>query len=205
MDKILKNSKGAFSILAVIVVFILILGMTAFIDITTKTYIENEIQGNMDMAGITALQTSVDRDKLRAEMMAYNDNSIDVENRKNVVIKKSSNYKTVIENKYKSEISKYVKVNSDYIKSFTPKRIEVYFEYSDNGLGESTMKRPQIVIDATYIAEIKVSNEFDTIGNFTRQMKDGFKNKDFSITANGKAKDGYSNVVIRSVTRQVMR
>lgn len=208
MNKILKSSKGAFSILAVIVVFILVLGMTAFIDITTKTYILNEIQGNMDMAGITALHTAVDRNKLRAEMMAYSDgsnNSIDVDDRSGVVIKRTSQYKTIISNKYKYELNKYVKANAHYIKSFTPVRVQVYFEYSDKGLGKSNMSRPQIVIDATYNAEIKVSEQFDIVGDFTKTMQDGFADKNFSLTQKGTTKDGYSNVVIRSVTRQVMR
>ncbi|MFJ8531403.1 hypothetical protein [Bacillus sp. NPDC094106] len=201
IKQILKNTKGVLSILVVITVFIVLLAITAFSDIATKSWTVNEIQSIMDTSGINALQATVDTHKLRDEIFSIdNKNEIDTGD-KSVNL---SDYERKISAKYKQEIRKYVKTNKTIV-NFDVEQVKVDFGNDTWGLGESQKKRPQIVLDTVSKVRIKNSSYFDNLGGLSKDMYSARNDSNFTVTYNGQKEDGTVELIIRSVTRMVYR
>lgn len=201
IKKILNNKKGAFSILAVILVFIVVLAITAFTDITSKSYVINEIQGNMDISGINALQNSIDTLRLRAEQLATDSaNSADT----NTGAMLTSNYKSKINSAFDTELKKRISSNSTIV-GVQQLNYKVDFTYDIWGFGTSAKKRPQIVLDETYRITIRASSKFDTITPIAKAMYSAREGSNFSVSYGGTNGDGNVELIVRSVTREVYR
>lgn len=201
IKKILNNKKGAFSILAVILVFIVVLTITAFTDITSKSYVINEIQGHMDISGVNALQNSIDTLRLRAEQLATDSaNKADT----GTGALSTTNYKTKINALYDTEFKKRVSSNSTIV-SVQQLNYKVDFTYDTWGFGSSTKQRPQIVLDETYKVTIRASSKFDTITPIAKAMYSARQGSNFSVSYGGTNADGNVELIVRSVTREVYR
>lgn len=199
--KLIKEEDGAFSIVSIVVVLIMVLAITAFTDIVNKSFILNEVQGHMDTAGITALQKSIDMTRLRAEQLATDsENVVDIEdNSMNL-----SDYKDKINKNYDNELRKRIKINSNIV-AIEKENVFVDFTYDNWGFGITSSKRPQIVLDATYKITIRASSEFDNITPLAKQFYSARQSKNFSISYNGRDEDGNIELIIRSVTREAYR
>jgi hypothetical protein len=202
INKILKNEKGAFSILAVILVFIVVLAITAFTDITSKSYVINEIQGNMDISGINALQGSVDTLRLRAEQLATDASS--KADTGTGALQMSSSFKANIDNRYDTEFRKRISSNSTITK-IEHMGYKVDFTYDVWGFGTSAKKRPQIVLDETYKITIRTSSKFDVLSPVTKSLWSARETTGFTVSYGGTNSDGNAELIVRSVTREVYR
>lgn len=201
INKILNNRKGAFSILAVILIFIVVLSITAFTDITSKSYVLNEIQGNMDISGVNALQSSIDIIRLRAEQLAT-DGSNNADTTTGSL--NLSNYKTKINNAFDTELKKRISNNSTIVR-VQQLNYKVDFTYDTWGFGTSSKKRPQIVLDETYKITIRASSKFDTITPIAKSMYSARQGSNFSVSYGGTNEDGNVELIVRSVTREAYR
>lgn len=201
IKQVLKNVKGVFSILVVITVFIVLLAIMAFSDIASKSWAVNEIQSIMDTSGMNALQTTVDTNKLRAEIFSIdNKNEMDTET-DDVSL---SDYERKISAKYKDEIRKHVKTNKNIV-ALNVEQVKVDWGKDTWGLGETQKKRPQIVLDTVSKVRIKSSSYFDDLGGLTKDMYNARNGSNFTVTYNGQKSDGTVELIIRSVTRMVYR
>lgn len=199
--KLIKEEDGAFSIVSIVVVLIMVLAITAFTDIVNKSFILNEVQGHMDTAGITALQNSINMTRLRAEQLATdNDNLADTEDG----TLELSDYKDKIKKSYDKELRKRIKINPN-ITSIKQESILVDFTYDNWGFGTTSSKRPQIVLDATYKITIRASSQFDKITPIAKQFYSARQSRNFSVSYNGRDDDGNIELIIRSVTREAYR
>ncbi len=201
IKKTLRNTKGVFSILIVITVFIVLLAITAFSDIASKSWAVNEIQSIMDTSGMNALQTTVDTNKLRDEIFSIDkENEIDTEiNSVNL-----TDYERKISAKYKEEIRKHVKTNKNIV-ALNVEQVKVDWGNDTWGLGETKKKRPQIVLDTVSKVRIKNSSYFDDLGGLSKDMYNARNGSNFTVTYNGQKEDGTVELIIRSVTRMVYR
>ncbi|HCL4480277.1 TPA: hypothetical protein N2D99_002365 [Clostridium botulinum] len=202
IKKKIKEKKGSYSIISVIVVFIVVLAITAFADITSKAWTLNEVQSIMDISGVNALQSTIDTKILRDEIFGTDkDNGVDTTTG-NVTL---GDYKTKIVNKFIIEMNKYVKTNNNIV-AFNVERADVDFTYNDTwGLGDSAKKRPQIVLDTVSTIRIKNSSKFDTLNGITKSIYSSRNNNTFTVTYAGTKEDGTIELIIRSVTRIVYR
>lgn len=206
IKKILKNikdSKGAISIIAVGMILIVVMCMTAYVDIATRSWTLNELQSDIDTAGINALQTSIDLKELRAEILGIdNDNKIDTGNGKI----RLTNYEGKIDEKFAQYFGKLVSTNAkSTVKSWKIMNQNAYFLNTNNGLGVSNKTRPQIGLDTTMIITLQSSSMFDNPRYYNKTFKNKMGDKNFQIEYRGKNKDGQTELLVRSVTRLVYK
>ncbi|AMN30953.1 hypothetical protein BFS06_12130 [Clostridium perfringens] len=199
----LTNNKGAISILAVGMIMIIVICITAYVDIAKRSWTLNELQADMDTAGINALQTSIDRKHLRAEILAIdNKNKIDTSTHEISL----SDYSAKIQNEFAKDFSQLVKSNAkSVVKKWRILNQNVYFMNSKNGLGESNDTKPQIGLDTTMLVTLTSSNMFDNPVNYDKTFKNKMGGREFNITYHGKNKNGETELLIRSVTRIVYK
>lgn len=180
----LKNKKGSFSILFVIISFTALLIITAFSDILKESYIINEVQGIMDVAGVSALNASVDKETLREEEFVYDEDML------------ISVYHQIINQRINAgNVITYKKLL----------KTEVRHEKSSKGLGEASKVSDQLWLDSVMLVRVKTSNMFDLFPSLQRKFYDSKNNSTFTITVNGQTEDGETELIIRSVSRLVYR
>jgi len=180
----LRNTKGAFSILFVILIFIGVMIATAFMDMLVKSYTLQEVQSVMDVAGVSALQTGVDSRKLRVEIF-------DVD--KNVV---ESNYKRLVSERM-NESQKIINYR------FVRTTVETFNE--NWGLGITGKSRPQALIDSTMVIVVENSPMWDLIPGANETFYNSRDGEFFDVTYLGTTQDGQVELSIRSVSRIVYR
>jgi hypothetical protein len=204
MLKNLKNQKGSFAIISAVLVFVVILAISAYSDMITKRWTINEVQSVMDASGSNTLKKTVDLDYLRAEILATDENnSADTnQNPENTV--KATDYKNKIKREYVKELKSQIATN-DTITALDIQTVEVSFDYDTFGLGESEKPRPQISLDA--VTKMKVnSHEFmDNLDGMTADIYSSRNNSTFTVEYAGETADGQVELVVRSVTRLVYR
>lgn len=187
MDKVicfLKNKKGSFSIMFVILTFIGVLVVTAFIDIMKESWTLQEVQSIMDTAGVSALRTGVDEQKLRLEVFEVNEYAV----------------KTTYMN-----LTEQLFANSKNIHHVTylPIKVEVF---KDNwGIGGVNQQHWQALLDSTIIIHVDGSPVFDLFPNLKKTFYDSRSGRNFDVTYQGTTQDGKIELAVRSVSRIVYR
>lgn len=201
--KKIKEKDGAISIIAVTMILIIVICMTAYVDIARRSWTLDELQSDIDTAGINALQTSVDLKELRTEILGIDrNNNIDSNTGKTNL----SNYESQIDNKFAQYFSKLVSTNNkSIVKSWRILNQNAYFQNTNNGLGTDTKSVPQICLDTTMIVTVPSSKMFDNKTTFNQTFNNKFANKNFNVQYNGKNQDGETELLIRSVTKLVYR
>lgn len=182
----IKEKKASFSLLYVILALIAVIMITGLMDVMHKAYVINEVQSIMDVAGVSSLRVGVDEKKLRLEIFDINE--------------------TYVKNTFKYQVTGILK-NSSNIKSYnlSDRNIKLNVIDSTWGLGDSVKKRPQAILDAVITLEIKTSVFFDTVPGISEKFYRSLSGDNFIVTLNGKTGDGYSEVMIRSVSRLVYK
>ncbi|MBP1308770.1 hypothetical protein JOD82_001790 [Paenibacillus sp. 1182] len=184
LKQLLKNKKGSFSILFVILIFIGVMMVTAFVDILIESWSMQEVQSVMDTSGVSALRASVDETKLRI-------GEFDVE--KNVAI---SEYKKLVSMRLKdTKKIKSVHFNPIEIESFTEKW----------GTGETKKARPQVLLDSSVVIVVSGSTIFDLIPGTAEKFYNSRRGSDFEVSYLGTNNDGNIELAVRSVSRLVYR
>lgn len=200
----LKNEKGAFSIIAAILVFIVILSITAYSDIINKKWTLNEVQSVMDASGSNTLKSTVDLDYLRAEILAIDkNNTADTNNNPNKQIN-TTDYKNKIKKAYIAELKSQVSTNVN-ITQLDVQTVDVSFDYDTFGLGESEKPRPQISLDAVSKLKVDSAEFMDTLEGVTAEVYSSRNNSTFTVEYLGRSADGQVELLVRSVTRLVYR
>nr|WP_162182149.1 hypothetical protein [Jeotgalibacillus malaysiensis] len=203
----LNNEKGSYSIIAVMLIFIILIAVAAYTDMITKRWTINEVQAVMDLSGGNTLKKHVNLNELYQEKIGdgrftSDKNKEQIKSELEAAV--DEDYLRKIEDAYKEELFNQIKVN-DTISSVQVTNLDVDFGYTNEGLGEKATPRPQFVIDSVVQLEVKTSNQFDTGANYTSQVFSSFNSSNFEVTVIDKPKDGKQTLAVRSVTRLVYR
>lgn len=196
-----QSKKGAYSIIIVILSLILVLSFVGYTDVMRKSYVMNEIQQRMDTSGLNALNSSIDIERLKYEELAIDENN-KIDSQHNTAV--LTNYKNKITEAYKKELYNNIRT-SDLITKLEVKRVSVDFDNNIWGAGTSADTLPQITLDSVVAIKMKNSSQFDIMGTNKQEFYDARSGQNFSITVQGQAEDGYTELIIRSSTRIVYR
>lgn len=181
---LLNTKKGSFSILFVILAFISLLVITATTDIMRQSYVINEVQGIMDVAGVSAIRSSVDEESLRGEKFLFS--------REKAV----SGFHNIVNSRINTGgIIVYKSVMVD----------DVHYENSKQGLGSNAGNAHQVWMDSYVTLRVKSSPLFDLIPGSEEKFYKSYNNQNFTVTTNGETEDGETELIIRSVSRVVYR
>ena len=184
LNAFLKNKKGSFSILFVILAFIALLIITATVDIVRQAYVLNEVQGVMDVAGVSAIRGSVEEETLRGEEFVFSRDFA------------STKYQEIVNSRVKP---------GDFIVDKTLKIDDIHYEYSNQGLGQNAGSAHQVWMDSYMIMTVKTSPLFDMIPSLEKRFYKSYNSERFTVTANGESENGEKELIIRSVSRVVYR
>lgn len=185
------NKKGVFSILAIIIMLTGMIIINGFITILYKTMAINEIQGVMDNSGLIALRFGVDEVAWRAEVL-----TIDMD---------------VAEAKYRDLIQENLNTGERaMLKSFTLENVTIYPPDHPNlaSLGIPEGERSQYYIESRIVATFNNGVGGSTWGRSKIEFFDFFNANESdsqNVEYEGVGLGGGSTVIIRSVTRLVLR
>lgn len=184
INKFLKDNRGSFSILFVVLIFIGVMVVTFFVDMMRQTYTLQEVQSIMDTASVSALRTGVDETKLRVQIF-------DVD-------------KNTVENSYKRLVTNLIDESSNISDfRFTRTKVETFTE--NWGTGETTKSRPQALLDSSMIITVESSPILDMIPGVEETFYDSRGGSNFEVNYMGRTQDGKVELAIRSVSRIVYR
>lgn len=204
MLKRLQNEKGSFAIIGAVLIFVVILAISAYSDMITKRWTINEVQSIMDASGSNALKNTVDLGYLRAEIFALDENNqADINNNPERTVK-STDYKNKVKTAYIAELQSQVSTNQT-ITELDVQTVDVTFEYDTFGLGESEKERPQITLDAVTKLKVKSTEWMDVMEGMSAEIYSSRNNQTFTVEYGGKSADGQVELIVRSVTRLVYR
>lgn len=201
MMKKLQNNKGSFAIISAVLVFVVILAISAYSDMIAKRWTINEVQSIMDASGANTLKNTVDLTYLRAEILATDENNTADTATKLVA---TTDYKNKIKKAYIKELESQVSTNQT-ITDLNVQTVDVSFNYDTFGLGESEKPRPQITLDS--VTKLKVTSQewMDNMDGMSADVYSSRNNSTFTVQYAGKTADGKTELIIRSVTRLVYR
>lgn len=197
----LKNNKGSFAIISAILIFTVVLCITAYVDIISKRWVTNEVQSVMDVSGTNTLKTTVDKEYLFKEILASDPNNpID----KNIKQADTEKYKKKIVDAYKKEIRSQINTNST-IKELDLENVYVSFDYDKFGLGVTSKSHPQITLTSVSKIRIDTPMFMDYGDGINTQVYNSRSGKNIQITYKGETDDGKTELGVYSVTRLVYR
>lgn len=206
-----KETKGAYAILATVLVLTMASLMAGYTDILHKKWALNEVQTIMDSAGINTLQNQVNNKALRAEIVTLGTDQNDVSgeqyaNRDTSAFTASEQqkYKSDMELYYKAEMQKQVTKDTG-VTSYNVERVNITFSYDTWGLGTTSKKLPQVNLESVARIKIKQTGIFDNITSVQRTMYSSRNNANFTVTYAGTTDDGETELIVHSVTRLVYR
>lgn len=206
MLKKLQNEKGSFAIIGAVLIFIVILAISAYSDMITKRWTINEVQSIMDASGSNTLKNTVDLGYLRAEIFALDENNQadtdKLDNPERAVV--STDYKNKIKTAYVRELEQQVSTNQT-ITELDVQTVDVSFEYDTFGLGESEKPRPQITLDSVTKMKVNSQEWMDIMEGMSAEIYSSRNNQTFTVEYQGQTADGQVELIIRSVTRLVYR
>lgn len=178
----LFNEEGSFSIWFTMLAFIMVMVISASLGGFQKLRAINEIQGVIDVAGVSALRAGVDENAWRDETLVI-DQSIVYNTFKKLI--DIENLKSTTQAK---DITMQQKIVTEKSSNFTDKkeRQEVY------------------LVTDTYMTFEHIQF-LDNVVMTTLTYYDFFDNKEAQITFSGTAKDGTKEVLVRSISRLTLR
>lgn len=206
-----QNQKGAYSVVITILILVMVLVMTGYMDIMNKKWAVSEVQTIMDTSGINTLQNQVNNSALRAEILSLDKDSNDItdqdyadRNNGAFTVAEQQKYKSDMALYYQQELARQIKGRTN-VSSYEIERVDVTFSYDHWGLGTTTKRLPQITLDAVVKMRVKQTGVFDNTINITRTMYSARNNANFTVTYDGEAENGEAELIVRSVTRLVYR
>lgn len=204
MMKKLKNEKGSFAIISAILVFVVILAISAYSDMIAKRWAINEVQAIMDASGSNALKSTVDVKLLRDEILGIDENNLADTNNNPEQSIKATDYKRKIKKAYLKELEQQVKTNNT-VQELNVQTVNVSFDYDTFGLGESENPRPQITLESVTKMKVRSKEFMDYADGLSADIYSSRNNSTFNVTYAGQSEDGVTELVIHSVTRLVYR
>lgn len=211
LKAILKNERGSYSIIAAILVITLVTCLAAYVDIVNMRWALNEVQTVMDASGINTLQNQVNNKALRAEILSLSSSDSDITdqdyadvNRGSFTKKEQEYYKQEMREYYLQEIARQIKF-VEKITEYDVERVDITFSYDEWGLGETRRPLPQVTLEAIVRMRVATTPYFDEYSQVSRTLYSSRNNANFTVTYNGTAGDGQTELIVRSVTRLVFR
>ena len=144
-----NQKKGAYSVLIVILLLAMTTVFSGYVGILKQTLVLNDVQQKMDTAGLSALNSSVDVEKLSQEVLAIKGSSYAGKDQQtNQVL---NQYKADITKEFKSELNTMLAGNNDIVR-YQYLDITVNFAESTWGIATGddstdTKALPQITLD----------------------------------------------------------
>lgn len=210
---LLNNKKGDVAILYVIFAVLIITIITAFLTMNKTSFLFNEIQSVMDSSATTAITYSVDKDKLKQEILAVGSSYISSDGKKKNI--NQSELTKIIRQKYVEQLNKNIGTNNiNGVMGYDIVNFTTEMSYDDwgvNAMDSATgslapKARPQIIMDSTIKVRLKSYADFDTLGNYTMKMYNARKpSNDITISVAGKTNDGEIILIVRTLARIVYR
>lgn len=189
--KEILNKKGSISIIYIILIFITSIIILGYVSITNKTISINEIQGIMDNAGVIALRKSVNETKWRVEELEVNE--------------------SMARNEFINIIHEYLDAGKGkLLKSYNIQRNNIRI-YPPNHPGLSKLgipsdERNQYFLEATMTATYPAESIVDTVAYHAITYFDFLNTNDYATAmVSGKDKDGNVEIIVRTVSRLVLR
>lgn len=183
------NKEGAISIIYLIMIFIAVIIMMGFVNMTNKTIAINEVQGIMDTTGVMALRKSVDENAWRDEVLY-----VDKSHARNEFVKLVNR-----------SIGEYIGEDK-LLSGFELQSVRV-FKGSETAMGniQNTSK------DQYYLEGVGIAT-YSTYGFVDQVMFHGINYFDFlnigensSVAVGGTREDGKVEVIVRTVSRLALR
>lgn len=210
---LLNNKKGDIAIIYVIFALIIVTIITAFLTMNKTSFLFNEIQSVMDSSATTAITFSVDKTKLKKEILAVGNSYISSDGTKKSI--NQSELDRIIKQNYLNLLSKNIGTNNiNGVTSYELVNFSTEMTYDSWGVNATdkktgtygAKKRPQIIMDATVKVRLKSYTDYDTLGNYTMRMYNARKpSNDITISVAGKTNDGEIVLIVRTVARIVYR
>ena len=173
------------SMLFVILCLIGVIVASGFIDIMFKMYSINEVQGIMDTAGVSALRAGVDEVKWRVEELEVNE--------------------TIVKNKFYQMVNNTLNTSGAIVNYDIRAKVIPPNSPALKSLGIPSGQRDQYFLVSEAYVRYKSDPIVDTIAFDSLKYFDFFDNKLDEISYQGVTGDGYAEVVVRSVSRLVLR
>lgn len=207
----INNKKGNISIIGIIIAIIIVTAISGFLSIMNSSWIYNEVQSIMDLCAINTLQSSIDSQALKKEVLGVNNDlndgsSTDDTSINSDAIDYSNINKTKVNNIlkiiYQEELNKNIKTNNmiSNIKLVSFNGDLVYSDWGANYEGV-TKKRPQLRLDAITQITLKTNSQFDTLDNYDLHFFDSKNNGNITINVAGVTADGNIILTVRTLTR----
>lgn len=192
-----NNKKGAYSIIIVPLILIMVLAFAGYTDIMNQTYVVNETQQVMDTAALNALNSTVDIEQLRNEVLAMDENNaVTGVNQADLRA-----YERAIEEAYSYELFNMIGT-SEAIPNIRIENIVVDFNLDRWGTGAQRENKPQITLDAVVVLEVKANSEFDVYDpNSATSYFNGGRNNNFVVQKRGHSGDGRVELALHNTTR----
>lgn len=210
---LLNNKKGDIAIIYVIFALIIVTIITAFLTMNKTSFLFNEIQSVMDSSATTAITFSVDKTKLKKEILAVGNSYISSDGTKKSI--NQSELDRIIKQNYLNLLSKNIGTNNiNGVMGYELVNFSTEMTYDSWGVNATdkktgtyrAKKRPQIIMDATVKVRLKSYTDYDTLGNYTMRMYNARKpSNDITISVAGKTNDGEIVLIVRTVARIVYR
>jgi len=214
----MKEKEGAFSIIIVTLVLIVLTAFAGFSDVLTQSVILNETQQKMDRAALNALNSGIDISLLRNEVLAMDEETYIGRGRNqeaNGMLEQSgreqnqhyqkapslTRYEDEIERAFRVEFNNMMGTN-ETIKSIQLKKVDAEVDLTDWRTGANGQTTPQIYLDVIVQVDVKVNSRFDIFHNenAVRSVTNA-KGTDFQVVVNGRSQDGVRELLIPNSTR----
>ena len=213
IKNILSNKKGDISLIYAIFAIIIITIITAFLTMNKTSFLFNEVQSVMDSSATTAISFSVDKSKLKEEILAVGSSYISSDGTKKRI--NQSELDRIIRQNYLNQLSKNIGTNNiNGVMGYRLVDFSTEMSYDDWGVNATdkrtgalkSKKRPQIIMDSTVKVKLRSYTDFDTLGNYTMKMYNARKpSNDITINVAGRTNDGEIVLIIRTLARIVYR
>lgn len=209
MKRLLGNQKGSYSIISVILIFVILTAISAYTDMIGKRWTINEVQAIMDTSGTNTLKSKVDLNKLYKEKFGTEGGSYaDI----NDVNERGERLTQIVDKEFEEEIKQaYIDelkgqmIQNENIKDVQFKDVQVSFDYDNFGLGKSETPRPQFTIESVLILKVKVSQLVDGLDGMSRDIYSSRNNTSLQVEYQGETEEGEDLLWVRSTTRLVYR
>lgn len=144
-----NQKKGAYSVLVVILLLAMTTVFSGYVGILKQTLVLNDVQQKMDTAGLSALNSSVDVDKLSQEVLAIKGSSYAGKDQQTSQV--LNRYKEDITKEFKSELNTMLAGNNAIVR-YQYLNTTVNFAESSWGIATGddsadTKALPQITLD----------------------------------------------------------
>lgn len=183
------NNVGAVSMLFVLLSLTTIMFISGAIGLINKTTAINELQGIIDLAGVSALRYGTNEGEWRDEQFVVSESAVKTKFRQTLA--QNINYgSNKLINSYNIKTLNFYPPNDPKLKS----------------LGIPSDQRDQYFLEVVVSAKFKNANFLDTLTYSALSYYDFFNtNSNVISIEEGIPNDGYYEVIVRSVSRIVLR